>query len=110
MRLKATNEYNQWMLEQCIYDVITKSASSEFRVGSEALKAIFDCSSDYYKHSNQDPSLKFPLGHNRKLNWYEPEVGESVDVVKPYITSTSFCSWTRGILVGKENKKYTVKY
>jgi hypothetical protein len=30
--------------------------------------------------------------------------------VKPYITSTSYCSWTRGILVSKENKKYTVKY
>jgi hypothetical protein len=33
-----------------------------------------------------------------------------VDVVKPYITSTSFCCWTRGILLSKDNKKYTVKY
>lgn len=33
-----------------------------------------------------------------------------MDVVKPYITSTSYCTWTRGILISKENKKYTVKY
>lgn len=44
------------------------------------------------------------------MNWFEPEVGDRVDVVKPYITSTSFCSWTRAVLLAKENKKYTVKY
>ncbi len=65
---------------------------------------------DYYKHNNLDTSLKHPLGFNRKLNYYEPEVGEEVDVVKPYITSTGYCAWTRGTLLSKENKKYTVKY
>ena len=71
---------------------------------------IFDYGSDFYKHNNLDPTLKFPLGQNRPLNWYEPEVDSNVDVVKPYITSTSFCCWTRGALISKEPKKYTVKY
>jgi hypothetical protein len=31
-------------------------------------------------------------------------------VVKPYVTSTSYCAWTRGSLVAKEGKKYIVKY
>ena len=33
-----------------------------------------------------------------------------MDVVRPYITSTSYCGWTRGILVERENKKYVIKY
>lgn len=69
-----------------------------------------DTSMEYYKHHSLDPLLRHPLGINRKLNYYEPEVGEEVDVVKPYITSTSYCAWTRGTLIAREGKKYTVKY
>ena len=47
---------------------------------------------------------------HRKLSFYEPEVEEEVDVVKPYITSTSYCAWTRCKIISKENKKYTLKY
>jgi hypothetical protein len=57
--------------------------------------------SEFYKHSNIDSNMKYPLGYNRKLTWYEPENEEEIDVVKPYITSTSFCSWTRGTLLSK---------
>lgn len=110
MRLRPFSELILDMVEQCIYDIILKSVEKEFKVGSEALRCIFDFSSEYYKHNRLDPSLKNPLGLGRPLNWYEPEVGEAVDVVKPYITSSSFSGWTRGILLSKENKKYTVKY
>ena len=72
MRLKATNEHVRHLVEQCILDIINKSISLQFRVGSEALKLIFDASCDYYKHNSLDSSLKFPLGLNRRLNWYEP--------------------------------------
>lgn len=64
---------------------------------------------EFYKHNNLDPTLKYPLGMNRKLNYYQPEVGEEIDVVKPYVTSTSYCGWTRGVLISKD-KKYTVLY
>lgn len=37
-------------------------------------------------------------------------MGEDVDVVKPYVTSTSYCAWTRGTLIAREGKKYTVRY
>lgn len=70
MKLKAVSNEIQWMIEQCIYDIISKAVANEFRVGSEALKIIFDNTCDYYKHNNLDPSLKYPLGFNRKLNWY----------------------------------------
>lgn len=70
MRLKGVNEQIQWMLEQCILDIIARSVANEYRIGSEALKVIFDPSFEYYKHNNLDPSLKYPLGCNRKLNWF----------------------------------------
>ena len=31
-------------------------------------------------------------------------------MVKPYITSSSYCSWTRCKVINKDNKKYTIKY
>lgn len=37
-------------------------------------------------------------------------MGEEVDVVKPYVTSTSYCAWTRGTLVARDGKKYILKY
>lgn len=110
MRLKAINEEVRPLVDQCIFDIINKSIAAEFKIGSEALKMIFDSTLDYYKYNNQDPTLKYPLGHNRALNWYEPEEGENIDVVKPYITSTSYCGWTRALLVEKANKKYVLKY
>lgn len=110
MRSKALPEPLLAFHDQCIYDVIERAVLSEYRVGSEALRCIFDLNMEYYKHNNLDPSLRNPLGLNRKLNYYQPEVGEEVDVVKPYVTSTSYCAWTRGRLLSIDNKKYTVKY
>ena len=110
MRLKAVNQDIRALVEQCIFDIINKSLSQEFRVGSQALKVIFDTACEYYKHNNLDPTLRYPLGINRQLNWYEPEAAQSIDVVKPYISSTNYCGWSRGILLEKESKKYVLKY
>lgn len=89
------------MLEDCVSEIITQATESDFKIGHEALRCIFDTNNEYYKHTNLDLTGRQPLGEDRPLNWYEPEVGEAVDVVKPYITSTGFCGWTRGVLVAK---------
>lgn len=91
-------------------DVISTSVHSHFKIGTQALRYIFDTSMHYYKQNNLDTSQRQPLGVTRQLNFYEPQIGEQVDIVKPYITSTGYCCWTRATFLAKENKKYTVKY
>lgn len=34
MKLKSFNEQIQWLVEQCIYDVIFRAVESEFKVGT----------------------------------------------------------------------------
>lgn len=72
MRSKAIPEPLLAFHDQCIFDVIERSVHSEYRVGSEALRCIFDLNMEYYKHNNLDTSLRNPLGLNRKLNYYQP--------------------------------------
>ena len=95
---------------KCLKDAINTAIETKFRVGSITLRQIFDCNANLYKQNNLDTNQRYPLGINRTLNYIEPEVGEDVDVVKPYLTSTGYCAWTRGTLVGREGKAYTVKY
>lgn len=101
VKSKQLPEHTQQLYEQCVFDVIDRTIDSEFRTGSEALRFLMDTSMEYYKHHSLDPTLRHPLGINRRLNYYEPEVGEEVDVVKPYVTSTSYCAWTRGTLLAR---------
>lgn len=37
-------------------------------------------------------------------------MGELCDVVRPYITSTSICGWTRCVVQEIENNRFTFKY
>ena len=98
------------LVTRCLKDVIDTAIRTQFRVGSMAVRAIFDTNNNFYKQNNTDTNQRFPIGQNRPLSWMEPEVGEQVDVVRPYITSTGYCAWVRGTLLSKEGKKYTVKY
>lgn len=59
------------------------------------MRFVFNPSSEFYKTSNIDMSLNYPLGKDRPFEQYNPMEGEDCDTVKPYITSTSFCGWTR---------------
>jgi len=58
------------LYEQCVFDIIDRVIENEFRVGTEAIRFIMDTSMEYYKHHSPDPSLRYPLGLNRKLNYY----------------------------------------
>ena len=58
------------MYELCALDIIDRVVESEFRVGTEAIRLIMDTSMEYYKHHSLDPTLRHPLGLNRKLNYY----------------------------------------
>lgn len=81
--------------EQIIDDIIICSINNYFLVGFDALRSIFNTNAEFYKKANVDLAMKFPLGIHRPLINYEPKVGEECDVVKPYITSTSYCGWVR---------------
>ena len=74
------------------------------------MRYIFDFNNSFYKSAHLDPNLDFPIGVERPLANYTPEIGETCDVIKPYITSTSFCVWTRCAVLAYENGKYTVQY
>ena len=103
-------EHSFHLAVKCLKDAIDTALRTQFRVGSVTLRQIFDCNANLYKQNNLDTNQRYPLGPNRLIDFMEPEVGQDVDVVKPYITSTGYCAWTRGTLIGKEAKKYTVKY
>jgi hypothetical protein len=70
MKSKQVPEHTQQLYEQCACDVIDRAIDSEFKAGSEALRFLLDTSMEYYKHHSLDPSLRHPLGVNRKLNYY----------------------------------------
>lgn len=70
VRSKQVPEHTQHLYEQCVTDVIDRVIDSEYRWGSEALRYLLDSNMEYYKHHNLDPSLRHPLGLNRKLNYY----------------------------------------
>lgn len=58
-----------------------------------------------------DRNLDFPIGRANPLPRYSPQVNEECDVVKPYITTTSPCSWVRcTILSINSNNTYTIKF
>lgn len=79
-------------------------------MGYDALRFIFNSSSEFYKTARADLGLKFPIGVSRPLERYEPAPGEECDVVRPYITSTSFCGWTRCTVLEVDAGKYTLQY
>ena len=95
MTLKDIKEDILEYLEHLIEEAITLSISKDFRVGFDALRCVFNTASEFYKTNRNDMSLKHPIGLNRPLSNYSPKIGEECDVVRPYITSTSFCGWTR---------------
>lgn len=110
MRIKNINPESHDFLEECIKDIIKISVSKRFAVGTEALRNIFNTEAEFYKHSRLDIESRFPLGKRHPLHYYEPEVGEECDIVKPYISSITYCGWTRCTVIAKEGKKYLVKY
>lgn len=83
---------------------------NDFRVGFDAMRFIFNLNADYYKSANLDLSLAYPIGKDHPLPQYSPAAGEECDVVRPYITSTSFCGWTRCTVLEVDNNKYTLQY
>ena len=85
--------------EALIDTLIKLSIESEYQVGFDAIRLIFCHNSEFYKTANLDPTLNYPLGKDRPLVQHFPKVGEECDVVKPYITSTGFCGWTRCTVV-----------
>ena len=97
-------------LEQIIHDLLIKSIRNSLNIGFDAMRCIFDFNNNFYKSAHLDPNLDFPIGKERALPNYTPEIGETCDVIKPYITSTSYCVWTRCTVLSYENGKYTVQY
>jgi hypothetical protein len=58
-----------------------------------------------------DRNLDFPIGRANPLPRYHPQINEECDVVKPYITTTSPCTWVRcTVLSISNNGVYIIKY
>jgi len=58
------------LIEQCIKDLIGVVVRSQFRIGTQALRFIFDTNTNYYKQNNLDSTNRQPLGATRQLNYY----------------------------------------
>lgn len=110
MKLKDVKNEYVTHYEDLICNVIRITAKYEFKIGFDSLRFVFNLNSEFYKSANLDASLAFPIGRDRPLQQYRPAVGEVCDVVRPYITSTSICGWTRCIVREIANTKYTIEY
>lgn len=72
MKIKDVKSECVEYYEDLICEIIKISISLEFRVGFDAMRFVFNCSSDYYKTANIDMSLVYPLGKDRPLQQYSP--------------------------------------
>ena len=110
MNLKDVKDNVVDFLEDLIDTAIVISIRKDFRVGFDALRMVFNCNSEFYRTARNDSTLKYPIGLQRPLPKYCPAIGEECDVVRPYITSTSFCGWTRCTVLEIDGNKYTLQY
>ena len=62
--------------EELIDCAIITSIKNNFQVGFDALRLIFNATSEFYKTARIDSSLKYPIGIDRPLVQYYPKIGE----------------------------------
>lgn len=75
MRIKDVKDDTVAMFEELICAVIRISIHTDFRVGFDAMRYVFNLNSEFYKTANLDLGLAYPIGKDHPLKQYIPQIG-----------------------------------
>ena len=108
MRLHEVNDGQRLLeLEDILLRILFVGLNSRFSYGLEAARHIFNVKAEYYEYNCIDRNLDFPIGRLHPLPKFVPTINEECDVLKPYVTCTAPCVWTRCLVLNSNEQGVT---
>lgn len=101
MRLKEVQDSDRLReLEEILNKIVLLAVNSRFVYGLEAMRVIFNSKSEFYEYNNLDRALAYPIGRENPLPGFVPTINEECDVVRPNLSCTTVCTWSRCLFLG----------